>query len=72
MRERQCTWKRFLKNSEQVLHLTGQLRPVHAVLGLLPIRVDLPLQSGLDVQELGAHGLRVALRGLGLALLATI
>ena len=41
------------------------------MLGLLPIRVDLPLESGLDVQELGAHGLRVALRGLRLALLAT-
>ena len=41
------------------------------MLGLLPIRVDLPLQSGLDLQELGAHGLRVALRGLRLALHAT-
>ena len=54
----------FLKS----FHLAGQFRSVHAVLCLLPVRVDLALQGRLDRQELGAHRLGIALSSFCLPL----
>ena len=54
-----------------LLHLACEFRSVHAVLCLLPVGVDLPLQGRLDFQEFGAHGLGIALSSFCLPLLAS-
>ena len=64
---KRCSLAIPLKSS----YLAGEFRPIHAVLGLLTIRIDLLLQRRLDCQELGAHCLRVTLRSFRLPLPAS-